>query len=107
MSTYNKPHLNLAQQLDLLASRGMEIEDRSQVSAEQGAVIRQAAEVEGSTVTDFTVRATLAHAKDVLADRRTFALDDAAWTEFLAILDRPTQHKPRLARLIAEDSIFE
>jgi uncharacterized protein (DUF1778 family) len=77
------------------------------VSEEQGAVIRQAAEVEGSTVTDFTVRATVAHAKDVLADRRAFALDDAAWTEFLAILDRPAQHKPRLAKLFAEDSIFE
>ncbi len=77
------------------------------VSADQSALTRQAADLEGSTVTDFTVQATVAHAKDVLADRRVFELDDAASTEFLAVLDRPAQHTPRLARLFAEDSIFE
>ncbi len=71
------------------------------------ALIRRAAEVEGTDLTNFTVTATLAHARDVLADRRLFALDDAAWTEFLAVLDRPVSHKPRLATLFAERSIFD
>lgn len=77
------------------------------VSHEHGTLIRQAAEAEGVTVTDFTVHAAVAHAHDVLADRRVFELDDAAWTEFLAILDRPVTYKPRLAKLFTEESIFE
>lgn len=77
------------------------------LTSEQDALIRRAAEVEGTDLTAFTVTATLAHARDVLADRRLFAIDDAAWTEFLAVLDRPVSHKPRLAQLFAEPSIFE
>ena len=67
------------------------------LTAEQDALIRQAAEVEGTDLTNFTVTATLAHARDVLADRRLFALDDAAWKKFLAVLERPVAAKPRLA----------
>ena len=46
------------------------------------------------------------HARDVLADRRLFLLDDAAWTQFNALLDRPVTHRPRLERLFTEPSIF-
>jgi uncharacterized protein (DUF1778 family) len=77
------------------------------VSHEQGTLIRQAADAEGVTVTDFTVHAAVAHAHDVLADRRVFELDDAAWAEFLAVLDRPVAYKPRLSKLFIEESIFE
>jgi uncharacterized protein (DUF1778 family) len=77
------------------------------VSNEQDALIRHAAKTEGMTVTDFTVLAAIAHAQDVLADRRLFWLDDAAWTEFLALLDRPVEYKPNLSKLFAEDSIFD
>jgi uncharacterized protein (DUF1778 family) len=77
------------------------------LSSEQGALIRHAAEVEGTSITDFTVAATVTHARDVLTDRRVFPVDDAAWTEFLAILDRPVSHKPRLKKLFAEASVFD
>jgi len=77
------------------------------LTPEQDALIRRAAEVEGTDLTNFTVTATLAHARDVLADRRLFVLDDAAWTEFLAVLDRPVSRKPRLEKLFAEQSIFD
>lgn len=77
------------------------------LTAEQDALIRRAAAVEGTDLTSFTVRATVAHARDVLADRRLFALDDAAWSEFLSVLDRPVSHKPRLTELFAEPSIFD
>ena len=79
----------------------------ARLTPEQDALIRRAAEVEGTDLTNFTVTAALAHARDVLADRRLFALTDAAWTEFLAALDRPVSHKPRLRRLFAERSIFD
>lgn len=77
------------------------------LTAEQDALIRRAAEVEGTDLTNFTVTATLAHARDVLADRRLFVLDDEAWTEFLAVLDRPVSPKPRLEKLFTEQSVFD
>ena len=76
------------------------------LSSDQDALIRHAAEVEGTNITEFTVAATMSHAIDVLADRRMFAIDDAAWGEFLAVLDRPVTHKHRLAKLFAEPSVF-
>lgn len=77
------------------------------LSSDQDALIRQAADVEGTSITDFTVAAAVAHARDVLAERRAFAVDDAAWTEFLAILDRPVSHKPRLQKLFADAPVFD
>lgn len=77
------------------------------LTAEQDALIRQAAEVEGTDLTNFTVTATLAHAREVLADRRLFILDGAAWEKFLEILDRPAMAKPRLAALFAEPTVFD
>jgi len=70
-------------------------------------LIRQAAEAEGTDLTNSTVSATLAHARDVLADRRRSALDDAAWTEFLAVLEWPVSAKPRLTALFAEPTMFD
>lgn len=77
------------------------------LTSEQDALIRRAAEVEGTDLTNFTVTATLAHARDVLADRRLFVLNTPAWSEFLAMLDQPVSHKPRLKQLFAEPSIFD
>jgi uncharacterized protein (DUF1778 family) len=77
------------------------------LSSDQDALIRRAAEVEGTSITEFTVDAAVSHARDVLVDRRLFILDDAAWTEFLSVLDRPVVHKPRLEKLFASESIFE
>jgi uncharacterized protein (DUF1778 family) len=77
------------------------------LTPEQDALIRHAAEVEGLDLTAFAVRAALAHAHDVLADRRHFVIDAAAWTEFTALLDRPAQSKEALAKMFAKPSIFE
>ncbi len=76
------------------------------LSSEQDALIRHAAEVVGTNITEFTVAATMNRAMDVLADRRLFAIDDIAWGEFLSVLDRPVNHKPRLAKLLNEPSVF-
>lgn len=76
------------------------------LSTDQDALIRHAAEVEHMNITEFTVAATVNHAIDVLADRRLFAIDDDAWREFVAVLDRPVSHKRRLEKLFAEPSVF-
>lgn len=39
---------------------------------------------------------------NVMAGRRVFAIDDAAWGEFVTVLDRPVSHKSRLGKLLAE-----
>ncbi|TNC47361.1 DUF1778 domain-containing protein [Mumia zhuanghuii] len=44
-------------------------------------------------------------AEDTLADRRVFRLDDAARTEFAAILDRPAKRIPELAKLLNESAL--
>ncbi|AEF36057.1 MULTISPECIES: DUF1778 domain-containing protein [Mycolicibacter] len=51
--------------------------------------------------------ATVAHARDVLADRRHFLLDDANWAEFSALLDRPVQYRPALAKMFDKPSLFD
>ena len=77
------------------------------LSSEQDALIRHAAEAEGKNLTDFTVEAIVGYARDVLADRRLFLLDAAAWNEFQALLDRPVVHNPRLAKLLGETPPWE
>lgn len=77
------------------------------VSAEQDALIRAAASARGTTVSDFALSALVTSAQDVLADRRLFMLDDAAWAEFQALLDRPVTHKPKLVALLNEPSLFD
>lgn len=79
----------------------------ARLSSQQDALIRHAAEVEGKTITEFAVEAAVEHARDVLADRRLFLLDDASWTEFITLLDRPVVHKPKLEKLFLEESVFE
>lgn len=76
------------------------------LSSYQDALIRHAAEVAGTSITDFTVAAAMSHAIDVLSDRRMFTIDDAAWSEFVAVLNRPVQHKPHLEKLFSEPSVF-
>nr|WP_244606097.1 DUF1778 domain-containing protein [Mycobacterium attenuatum] len=65
--------------------------------------MRHAAEVEGLGPSSFT----LAHARGVLADRRRVVVDDAAWTAFNALLDRPVQFKEALAKMFAKASLIE
>jgi len=78
----------------------------ARLTTEQNALIRLAAEIEGTDLTNFTVTAALAHARDLLADRRLFTISDAAYTLFNARLDRPVAHKPQLEKLFSEPSIF-
>lgn len=72
------------------------------LTPEQDALIRDAAAVRGQSLTEFVTVAAVSSAADTLADRRVFRLDDAAWDEFDALLDRPAQSIPELAELLGE-----
>jgi uncharacterized protein (DUF1778 family) len=73
----------------------------------QDALIRDAAAVTGQSLTEFVTTAAVIRAEDTLADRRAFRLDDAAWTEFAAILDRPAERIPELATLLNEPAPWD
>ncbi len=72
------------------------------LTPDRDALIRDAAAASGQSLTDFVTAAAVVRAEDTLADRRIFRLDDAAWAEFAAILDRPAQRVPELAKLLDE-----
>jgi uncharacterized protein (DUF1778 family) len=77
------------------------------VTAAQDAVVRRVLEVTGESLNEYVVRHAVQAAETDLADRRVFVLDDPAWTELQALLDRPPSPKPELARLLANPSILE
>ncbi|WP_431240436.1 DUF1778 domain-containing protein [Mycolicibacterium aichiense] len=79
----------------------------ARLTPDQDALIRYAAELTGTDITNFTVTTLMARALDILADRKLFVLDDAAWNEFQAQLDAPVSHKPRLEKLFSEPTIFD
>lgn len=64
-------------------------------------LIRRAATEAGQTVSDFLTTSALERAHEVLADQRTFALDEATWDEFVALLDQPARPDPRLVELFS------
>lgn len=84
------------------ASRRKDARLAMRLTPDQDALIRDAAAVTGQSLTEFVATAAVTRAEDTLADRRMFRLDDAAWTEFAAILDRPAKRIPELAKLLNE-----
>ncbi|WP_460829182.1 type II toxin-antitoxin system TacA family antitoxin [Nocardioides hungaricus] len=77
------------------------------LTPDQDALIRDAAAVTGQSLTDFVTAAAVTRAEDTLADRRVFRIDDAAWAEFSAILDRPAQRIPEFATLLDEGARWD
>ena len=86
-------------------SKSTRIDVRAAASVK--ATLQRAAATTNKSVSEFLLDAGLAAAAEALADRRHFVLDEARWKAFLKALDRPARFKPRLARLLAEPSVFE
>ncbi len=68
--------------------------------------VRLAAAARHQNLSEFVIGAALEEADRVLAERFVFQLDDAAWQEFVELLDRPVQANPRLERLLSRPSVF-
>lgn len=64
-------------------------------------LIRHAAETTGQTVTEFLTSSAIERAHEVLADLRTFVLDEETWDEFVSLLDEPVRPDPRLVELFS------
>lgn len=77
------------------------------VSSKTKRTLEAAASVSNRSVSAFVLDSALARAEEALADRRTFNLPKAKWTEFLAALDAPARPLPRMHRLLTEPGFFD
>ena len=55
----------------------------------QAEILRRAAAVTDSTLTDFVLDSAVERAERVLADRRWFSVSHVQWDEFLRLIDEP------------------
>lgn len=69
-------------------------------SRSQKALIDRAAEALGRNRSDFMLATACREAEMVLLDRRYFALSEAAFKRFMAMLDKPSARNPKLRRLL-------
>jgi len=69
------------------------------IAPSDDALLRAGAQEAGMSLSEFLVDSARYRAHMLLADRTRFELDDDAWEEFNAMLDRPAQVKPELVAL--------
>jgi uncharacterized protein (DUF1778 family) len=77
------------------------------VTPAQDAAVRRVLDTNGESLNEYVVRHAVEAAHSDLADRRVFVVDNAAWAELQALLDRPPVFKPDLANLLAKRSVLE
>ncbi len=77
------------------------------VTPAQDAVVRRVLESTGESLNEYVVRHAVGAAESDLADRRVFTLDDDAWDELQALLDRPPAPKRKLRKLLSTPSVLE
>jgi uncharacterized protein (DUF1778 family) len=69
------------------------------VTAEQDALIRQAADLEDTTVTAFVLDTVTSRAKRVVRQHRDLVLSNEAFDRFITELDKPAKPVPELVEL--------
>lgn len=74
------------------------------VSPEQDALIRQAADLEETTVSSFVLETVTARARKVIRERQDLVLSSEAFDRFIVELDRPAESVPELVDLFQRNS---
>jgi uncharacterized protein (DUF1778 family) len=69
--------------------------------------LEAAASVAHRSLSAFVLESALSQADQTLADRHTFVLSKAKWSEFQRALDAPIRSLPRLQRLLSEPGVFD
>jgi uncharacterized protein (DUF1778 family) len=77
------------------------------VAEDEDALVKLASSSAEVNFTTFVRNAALAEARRVLADRTSFALDEADWRRFMDSLDRPARVPEGLRELYSKPSAFE
>jgi uncharacterized protein (DUF1778 family) len=70
-------------------------------------VLQSAAAVSHRSVSEFVLESAMARAEEILPDRQHIGLGAEQWSAFQTALDAPPRALPRLAKLLAEPSVFE
>ena len=73
----------------------------------QKALLEAASRAAGDTVSGFVLRVATEAAADILADRRAFVLDEAAWQVFDDALSRPAAEVPGLRELLSTPTVLD
>jgi uncharacterized protein (DUF1778 family) len=73
------------------------------VTAEQDALIRQAADLEDTTVTAFVLDTVTSKAKRVVKQHQDLVLSNRVFDRFLAELDKPAKPVPELVELFKKN----
>lgn len=84
------------------SSRRHRIEVR--VTPEQDALIRQAADLEDTTVTAFVLDTVTSRARRLIKQSHDLVLSNEAFDQFLAELDKPAEVVPELVALFKRHS---
>jgi len=74
------------------------------VTPEQDALIRQAADIEDTTVTAFVLDTVTSKAKRVVKHHQDLVLSNEAFDRFIAELDRPAKPVPELVELFKKNA---
>jgi uncharacterized protein (DUF1778 family) len=77
------------------------------VGEDEDRLVKAAVESSDTKFSNFVRSAAVAEAHRVLADRRSFELDQGAWEEFSELLDRPAKVPEGLAELFSKPSVFK
>ena len=73
----------------------------------QKELLEAASAAAGSTLSAFVLKAATDAATDLLADRRVFVLDEAAWRIFDEALERPATEVSGLRELLATPTVLD
>jgi uncharacterized protein (DUF1778 family) len=77
------------------------------VAEDEDELVRAAVDSSDTKFSSFVRSAAVAEAHRVLADRKSFELDQAAWEEFSELLERPARVPEGLTELFSKPSVFE
>jgi uncharacterized protein (DUF1778 family) len=71
------------------------------IDQDDEALFKQAAQVHRESLTQFLVEGGRERAERLLADRASFQVDEEAWQQIVAAMDRPAQARPELVKLFS------
>ena len=77
------------------------------VTPAQDTIVRQVLSNNGMSLSEYVVSRAVASAVEDLADRQVFAVYAEAWDKLQEVLERPAIAKPKIAALLAEESVLD
>jgi uncharacterized protein (DUF1778 family) len=76
-------------------------------TTKQANLIRRAAREMRSNLSNFVLESACLRAEQALSEKQVFELKPAEWTQFLRLLDRAPQEKPRLRKLLTSKGLLD